>query len=172
VLHCRYLDLREDRDDSDDADGDSDDGDDDDAGDGGGDDADDARARYLDLREDPLKGPIVAGLTEIEATSAEEVMDLLQRGNARRSQHPTAANEVSSRSHAVLQLSVEIRRAGGGGGGGGDAAGGGAGAAGGAAVSLQRAKLFIVDLAGSEKMSPGDQSAASKAHVAEVPTTF
>ena len=133
MLHCRYLDLREDRDDSDDADGDSDDGDDDDAGDGGGDDADDARARYLDLREDPLKGPIVAGLTEIEATSAEEVMDLLQRGNARRSQHPTAANEVSSRSHAVLQVVVETRER-----------------AEGSQAKIKIGKLSLVDLAGSE----------------------
>lgn len=31
-------------------------------------------------------------------------MDLLQRGNRNRTQHPTAANEVSSRSHAVLQV--------------------------------------------------------------------
>ena len=64
---------------------------------------------FLDLREDPMKGPVVSGITEVEASSAEEVMELLHRGNSRRSQHPTAANEVSSRSHAVLQVVVETR---------------------------------------------------------------
>lgn len=59
---------------------------------------------YLDLREDPIKGPVVAGITEVETLSGREIMDLLQRGNAKRTQAATAANEVSSRSHAVLQV--------------------------------------------------------------------
>ncbi len=59
---------------------------------------------YLDLREDPIKGPVVAGITEVETRNGNEIMELLQQGNARRSQQPTAANEVSSRSHAVLQV--------------------------------------------------------------------
>ncbi|RHY96417.1 hypothetical protein DYB31_003075, partial [Aphanomyces astaci] len=62
---------------------------------------------YLDLREDPVKGPVVADLSEIVASNAEEVMRLLRRGNKNRSQEATAANAVSSRSHAVLQVSVE-----------------------------------------------------------------
>ncbi|KAH9138088.1 hypothetical protein LEN26_005403 [Aphanomyces euteiches] len=62
---------------------------------------------YLDLREDPVKGPIVADLSEIVASNADEVMRLLRRGNKNRSQEATAANSVSSRSHAVLQVSVE-----------------------------------------------------------------
>lgn len=49
---------------------------------------------------------MVASITEIEATSGQEIMQLLQQGNARRSQAATAANEVSSRSHAVLQVVV------------------------------------------------------------------
>ena len=75
----------------------------------------------------------MAGITEIEASSAEEVMDLLQRGNARRSQHPTAANEVSSRSHAVLQVVVETRER-----------------AEGSQAKIKIGKLSLVDLAGSE----------------------
>ena len=61
----------------------------------------------LDLREDPEKGPTVAGIHEIEASSASHVMSLLHRGNKRRTQEATAANAVSSRSHAVLQVIVE-----------------------------------------------------------------
>jgi kinesin family protein 18/19 len=62
---------------------------------------------YLDLREDPVKGPVVAGVTELSATSTEEVMHLLRRGNRARTQEPTRANAESSRSHAVLQIIVE-----------------------------------------------------------------
>lgn len=64
---------------------------------------------YLDLREDPIKGPVVASITEIETTSSQEIMQLLHQGNAKRSQAATAANEVSSRSHAVLQVVIECR---------------------------------------------------------------
>ena len=64
---------------------------------------------YLDLREDPIKGPVVAGITEVEARTSQEIMQLLQQGNAKRSQAATAANEASSRSHAVLQVLVESR---------------------------------------------------------------
>jgi kinesin family protein 18/19 len=62
---------------------------------------------YLDLREDPIKGPVVAGITEVETLSSQEIMSLLHRGNEKRSQAATAANEVSSRSHAVLQVLVQ-----------------------------------------------------------------
>jgi len=61
---------------------------------------------FLDLREDPIKGPVVAGITEVETRSGDEIMSLLHQGNARRSQAATAANEVSSRSHAVLQVII------------------------------------------------------------------
>ena len=34
---------------------------------------------YLDLREDPIKGPVVASITEIETTSGQEIMQLLHQ---------------------------------------------------------------------------------------------
>jgi kinesin family protein 18/19 len=89
---------------------------------------------YLDLREDPIKGPVVASITEIEATSGSEVMRLLHQGNAKRSQAATAANEVSSRSHAVLQVVVECRDR-----------------APGTVANIKVGKLSLVDLAGSER---------------------
>ena len=61
-------------------------------------------------------------------------MSLLRRGDARRSQHATAANEASSRSHAVLQIQVETREA-----------------AEGATAAVHLGKLSLVDLAGSER---------------------
>lgn len=48
--------------------------------------------------------PALFAVLQVQAQSAEEIMELLQRGNRNRTQHPTAANEVSSRSHAVLQV--------------------------------------------------------------------
>lgn len=49
----------------------------------------------------------MAGITEIEAINADQVMGLLHKGNRKRTQEATAANAVSSRSHAVLQVIVE-----------------------------------------------------------------
>lgn len=56
----------------------------------------------LDLREDPIKGVQVSGLSEIEVHTADEIFELLIYGNKNRTQEATGANETSSRSHAVL----------------------------------------------------------------------
>ncbi|NXW09590.1 KIF19 protein, partial [Fregetta grallaria] len=110
----------------------------------------------LQLREDASGTVQVAGITEVSAINAEEVsqrvpmwhggdpvspplpgtahlpqiMQLLAQGNRQRTQEPTAANRTSSRSHAVLQVAVRQRRRGGG---------------------LRRGRLFMIDLAGSER---------------------
>ncbi|GLE02519.1 hypothetical protein PINS_up011357 [Pythium insidiosum] len=102
---------------------------------------------FLDLREDPVKGPVVAGISEVEAYNAQDVMKLLRRGNKHRSQEATAANAVSSRSHAVLQVLVEQREK--------DSTNDGFAVdpeRGGAMTStLKYGKLSLVDLAGSER---------------------
>ncbi|CAK9094011.1 unnamed protein product [Durusdinium trenchii] len=88
----------------------------------------------LDLREDPVCGSYVAGITEVQAQSVQEVMDLLQHGNQRRTTEPTAMNVTSSRSHAVLQVRVERR------------------ASNPSSVSgTLMGKLSMIDLAGSER---------------------
>lgn len=61
----------------------------------------------LKLNEDPVRGMVVQGITEYGADSADEILELLHRGNMHRAVEPTAANQVSSRSHAVLQITVE-----------------------------------------------------------------
>lgn len=48
----------------------------------------------------------VSGLMEREVGAAAEVLALVADGNTRRRMEPTAANQVSSRSHAVLQVAV------------------------------------------------------------------
>lgn len=88
----------------------------------------------LDLREDAKGGTQVAGLTKIKARSTDEVMRLLMQGNQERTQEPTAANQTSSRSHAVLQVTVRqqnrVRNT---------------------MQEIRTGKLFMIDLAGSER---------------------
>ncbi|TMW62317.1 hypothetical protein Poli38472_009810 [Pythium oligandrum] len=77
----------------------------------------------------------VSGLSEFRVTNVDEAMALLHTGNKHRTIRATEYNERSSRSHALLQLSIEVESRG----------------AEGAATILRRAKLNLVDLAGSEK---------------------
>ena len=51
----------------------------------------------LDLREDNKGRNVVAGLSEGEAASTEDIMAMLVQGNKERTQEPTAANLTSSR---------------------------------------------------------------------------
>ena len=62
----------------------------------------------LDLREDGLKGMVIAGVTEVkDISSSDQILALLERGNKHRTTEPTQANAVSSRSHQVLTIHVE-----------------------------------------------------------------
>jgi kinesin family protein 18/19 len=57
---------------------------------------------YLDLREDPIKGPVIAGVTEVETNSSNEIMDLLHHGNGNRTQQATAANAGTPSARVAL----------------------------------------------------------------------
>jgi kinesin family protein 18/19 len=88
----------------------------------------------LELREDKDKGITVAGLSEVEVESPEDVMELLFFGNQNRTQEATDANETSSRSHAILQITVEAKDK-----------------ASGTSAQVAVGKLSLIDLAGSER---------------------
>ncbi|MEQ2251012.1 Kinesin-like protein kif19 [Ilyodon furcidens] len=89
---------------------------------------------FLDLREDS-KGVIqVAGITEVSTINAQEIMELLMKGNKQRTQEPTAANKTSSRSHAVLQVAVKQQSR-----------------CRDVLHEVRFARLFMIDLAGSER---------------------
>uniref|UniRef100_A0ABK0LUT1 Kinesin-like protein n=1 Tax=Rattus norvegicus TaxID=10116 RepID=A0ABK0LUT1_RAT len=91
---------------------------------------------YLELREDS-KGVIqVAGITEVSTINAKEIMQLLMKGNRQRTQEPTAANQTSSRSHAVLQVAVRQRNR-----------------VKNILQEVRQGRLFMIDLAGSERAS-------------------
>lgn len=82
----------------------------------------------LDLMEDD-KGTIrVPGLSTVRAPNLTRIMQILQEGNLRRTQEATEANMTSSRSHALLQVSLLKN-------------------------SRPHSKLFLIDLAGSERAS-------------------
>lgn len=66
-------------------------------------------SNYLELRDDPIKGITISGVTEFPAESTEQVMTLLFTGNKRRTTEATNANLTSSRSHAVFQIIVNSK---------------------------------------------------------------
>lgn len=69
----------------------------------------DRKDSYLDLREDPVHGTTVAGVTEFVVREPKEVMNLLTVGNKRRTTEATMANAESSRSHAICQISLVVK---------------------------------------------------------------
>lgn len=84
----------------------------------------------LELREDNRGQRItVAGLSEIIATNRQEVISLLIRGNKARTMEPTAANQTSSRSHALLSVTVQHSTP----------------------LGTKQGRLYLTDLAGSER---------------------
>ncbi|KAK2588898.1 hypothetical protein KPH14_001758 [Odynerus spinipes] len=90
------------------------------------------KSEQLQLREDRCK-VIVAGLKIIPIKNAEELLLLLAKGNKNRTQHPTDANQESSRSHAVFQVYIEITNK--------------------SDRQTRYVKLSMIDLAGSERAS-------------------
>ena len=92
---------------------------------------------YLDLREDPNKGIIVSGITEITTNSSEHILSILKKGNKNRTTEATNANETSSRSHAILQILVSYKEK----------------TSSAIEYEIKYGKLSLIDLAGSERAS-------------------
>ncbi|XP_028650066.2 LOW QUALITY PROTEIN: kinesin-like protein KIF18A [Erpetoichthys calabaricus] len=90
----------------------------------------------LAVREDSIKGVVVQGLSLLQPKSAEQILEMLDYGNKNRTQHPTDVNASSSRSHAVFQIylrqqskTANINQ------------------------NIKIAKMSLIDLAGSERVS-------------------
>lgn len=61
--------------------------------------------------EDPVDNSVrVLGLTEKQATSCSQVMEMVAYGSALRKTNATAANQHSSRSHAILTLNIHYMK--------------------------------------------------------------
>ena len=84
--------------------------------------------------DDPLRGVLIPGLKEFEISSSSEAKEIIDAGNFMRVMASTAANQYSTRSHAVLQLSLEqtVKQKG-------------------STTSLITSKMCMIDLAGSER---------------------
>ncbi|XP_045154564.1 kinesin-like protein KIF27 isoform X3 [Echinops telfairi] len=63
-------------------------------------------SKDLHIREDEKGNTVIAGAKECPVESADEVMSLLEMGNAARHTGSTQMNEHSSRSHAIFTISI------------------------------------------------------------------
>jgi len=100
------------------------------------------KSKVLSLREDQEKGVvIVAGVKEQSVSCYEDVMEYLSFGNKNRKTEATMANQVSSRSHAVMQLTVKHKKR-------NESA----------RETVIESKLSLIDLAGSERASATNNS--------------
>ena len=57
--------------------------------------------------EDPNKGVLLPGLSELIVKDSEEVYNYILKGNSRRTMGSTGQNQFSSRSHAILEINIE-----------------------------------------------------------------
>ena len=64
----------------------------------------------LMIIEDPNKGVYVPNLKEFKINNSNELKKLILQGNKRRTMAPTNQNKFSSRSHAILQLSLKRKK--------------------------------------------------------------
>jgi len=85
----------------------------------------------LKILEDGKQKVQIVGLTEKAVHSTEDVLQLIQKGNAERSSGSTFANENSSRSHAIFQIFLRSL----------------------ATSSSHYGKFSLIDLAGNERGS-------------------
>ena len=101
----------------------------------------------IEVRESPSAGVFLAGHNlRIPVTSAEEALQLINKGNKYRVTSATQCNDVSSRSHAILTLHVESESV--------STATTPVGVGKTTGVSeLRLGKMHLVDLAGSERLT-------------------
>ena len=57
--------------------------------------------------EDPNKGVLLPGLSELIVKDSDEVYNYILKGNSRRTMGSTDQNQFSSRSHAILEINIE-----------------------------------------------------------------
>ena len=104
--------------------------------------------KVLELRNDPKKGVIIQGAEYITVSNDIEAFNLILKGNKNRTEKNTEYNETSSRSHAILEIIIEIEDQ---------------------QVKLQPetkfGKFMLLDLAGSERASFFSNSKNSKGNI-------
>ena len=101
-----------------------------------------ASAPYLKVREHPQKGVFVSNLTTVKVTKFEDIMSLIAIGDKNRTVASTQSNAHSSRSHAIVTLTITQRSR--------NAPKNGLPTS---AVQQKVGKVHLVDLAGSERVA-------------------
>uniref|UniRef100_A0A3Q1GCT5 Kinesin family member 27 n=1 Tax=Acanthochromis polyacanthus TaxID=80966 RepID=A0A3Q1GCT5_9TELE len=91
--------------------------------------------KELHIRDDERGNTVVVGAKEVVVTSAEELLSVIEMGNALRQTGTTGMNEHSSRSHAILTIQVIMCSQ----------------SNSSSLKSVRLSKLCLVDLAGSER---------------------
>lgn len=92
-----------------------------------------ADTHNLAIRQDAARGVFVEGAIEEYVASTEELLHLVRIGDSNRAVGSTGMNDISSRSHSVVVITLEVRDT--------------------LTRSLQVSKLSLVDLAGSESVA-------------------
>ncbi len=88
----------------------------------------------LEIREEPIKGVTILNLSEFEIFKISDFQRHLIDGTCRRTTEPTNVNQESSRSHGIIQISIQRKLAE-------------------KNDEIRTAKLYLIDLAGSERAS-------------------
>ncbi len=101
-----------------------------------------ASAPYLKVREHPQNGVFVSNLTTVKVTKFEDIMSLIAIGDKNRTVASTQSNAHSSRSHAIVTLTITQRSR--------NAPKNGLPTS---AVQQKIGKVHLVDLAGSERVA-------------------
>lgn len=107
----------------------------------------------LAIREDARRGVFVEGLSEWVVRSPAEVHALMARGRAVRATGATRLNEASSRSHAVLTITIERCASAAATPGAEESSGSKGNDASNSSSAVRVGKLHLVDLAGSERVA-------------------
>lgn len=97
----------------------------------------------LQVMDDPVKGVQVQSLREVPISSLNQVHELVTLGNEQRAMAATGANQFSTRSHALLTITLERRLK-----------------SSGVTEEVANSKLSLIDLAGSERAAVSDNRGA------------
>ena len=91
-----------------------------------------SKSTNLNVVEDPVKGMTVVDLQEFVVKNPAHAKEIVSEGIEKRSMNATKSNEVSSRSHAILQFSIKriIKKES-------------------EKVTMLESKFFMIDLAGN-----------------------
>jgi hypothetical protein len=92
-----------------------------------------SKRRELKLKELAAGEILIDGLTELEAQSEADILNAMALGESYRSTEYTAMNDVSSRSHSVVRITIHAQHLG--------------------SEKSFIAKMHLIDLAGSERLS-------------------